>query len=584
MENTGNKIVSRFFELSLKKKLVLIILFCIFAQNIFLLLFSNRLLNRQEIKTAQQHVDNECFLINKQLENMYQNTTLCANELIKEINQILSKKTSGASLQRSITYSLNYNLHLFPFLTSIIYYPEDGQPIAAGSSGTIDPSLIRDSILDSLTSPMPPENIFLPMEWRPCLGISDEPVLTFYKKVLHIDSGITLGHLLLTMKESSVSALFTNSSQHYYLIDGAYQIVSSTDKAEVLKQCPDELTTAVSPSITGNTSLTIGGMEYFLSWHPIDSLGFTLVNQIPMSELTANISYNSLLLLCVGILTCLTVFMFIALFTHMITKPLGYLNTKIQNVEHGDLKTRSTLARQDEIGRISDSFNAMVSEIDKLTECMKEEQKQKRKYELSLIQSQINPHFFYNVLDVIYVMCYQKDTENAATVTRYLANYYRNSLSNGQEVISLQDEFDIEKNYLAIQKYRYQDILNYDIVLDPMTASCKVPKMTLQPLVENALYHGLKESRHGGCIRIIGRFLCGKILLAVSDNGNGMTEEYLKELFETEEQEHHFGMQSVKKRLILYYNTSCRFRVFTKPGLGTTVLIMIPASPLTETL
>ena len=134
MENTGNKIVSRFFELSLKKKLVLIILFCIFAQNIFLLLFSNRLLNRQEIKTAQQHVDNECFLINKQLENMYQNTTLCANELIKEINQILSKKTSGASLQRSITYSLNYNLHLFPFLTSIIYYPEDGQPIAAGSS------------------------------------------------------------------------------------------------------------------------------------------------------------------------------------------------------------------------------------------------------------------------------------------------------------------------------------------------------------------------------------------------------------------------------------------------------------------
>ena len=417
------------------------------------------------------------------------------------------------------------------------------------------------------------------MEWRPYLGISKEPVLTFCKKVLNIDSGATLGYLLLTMEESSVSALFTNSSQHYYLIDEEYKIVSSTDKAEVLRQGPLELKAAVSPAVSGNTMLTLDDTKYFLSWHPIDSLGFTLINQIPMSELTANISYNSLLLLCVGILTCLTVIVFIGLFTHMITKPLGYLNTKIQNVEHGDLKTRSSLTRRDEIGRISDSFNAMVSEIDKLTECMKEEQKQKRKYELSLIQSQINPHFFYNVLDVIYVMCYQKDTENAATVTRYLANYYRNSLSNGQEIISLEDEFDIVKNYLAIQKYRYQDIMDYEIVLDSRIAACKLPKMTLQPLVENALYHGLKESPGGGCIRITGRILCGKILLAVSDNGTGMTPEYLKELFETEEKEHHFGMQSVRKRLMLYYNTSCRFRVFTKPGRGTAILILIPAHP-----
>lgn len=167
------------------------------------------------------------------------------------------------------------------------------------------------------------------------------------------------------------------------------------------------------------------------------------------------------LLVLILILSIITIIFLISAFTRLITNPLEYLSERMQYVELGDLKVRSNLKQNDEIGDISNNFNNMVQELEKLTAQIKQDERQKRKYELSLMQAQINPHFFYNVLDLIYISCYQKQEKQAATVTKYLADYYRCVLSNGKELIPIREEFRMLQNYLLIQRYRYATIFGF---------------------------------------------------------------------------------------------------------------------------
>ena len=192
------------------------------------------------------------------------------------------------------------------------------------------------------------------------------------------------------------------------------------------------------------------------------------------------------------------------------------------------------------------------------------------------MQAQINPHFFYNVLDLIYISCYQKQEKQAATVTKYLADYYRCVLSNGKELIPIREEFRMLQNYLLIQRYRYATILDFQIEAEPEAENYIIPKMTLQPLVENSLYHGIKEKTSPGIIKIISRVRTDHITLCVCDNGVGMEQAKLRGYLNSSEAEDHFGLKSVYNRLFLYYNNKCKFRIFSQKDTGTAVVICIP--------
>lgn len=564
-----------FHNLRLKRKLIMIILFCILSQNFILLISSNKLLQQQEIKMAKQHIENECFLLQNQFETQYQNTILCSNELIKSINQLLGNNQAKVNTRNLLESSFRYNLHLFPFLDAIIFYGEKGELVYTGTEYSLDPESIETGILSDFHKTGSVQNIFKEIAYRPETGISSEPVLTFCKRVIHIDSGENLGYLIFNIRESKISDLFTNTNQHYYLVNTDGRIVSSTRKKELLTFADKKLEKVIGERIKGNDVLNLDHAESLFTWVNLEDFGYTLVNQIPLAELTDNIRHNTLLILIVCLLTIINIIFLISVINRTVTGPLEYLTGKIRKVEYGDLTTRSHLSRGDELGDISDNFNQMVEEIVKLTEGIKTELEQKRKYELSLVQSQINPHFFYNVLDLIYVMCFQKDAKGAAIVTKYLADYYRGSLSNGKELISLKEEFEIVKSYLSIQKYRYDDILNFELNVESAVENIQIPKLTLQPLVENALYHGIKEWGHGGKI-IVSAYRKGNyIFLRVSDNGVGMDEKKIITLLQSEEHPNHFGLKSVILRLNLYYNEKFRFRIFSKVNAGTTILLRI---------
>jgi two-component system sensor histidine kinase YesM len=212
------------------------------------------------------------------------------------------------------------------------------------------------------------------------------------------------------------------------------------------------------------------------------------------------------------------------------------------------------------------------------------EQENLKKAELRALQAQINPHFLYNTLDAIIWLAESNRTNDVVQIVRALSSFFRIALSKGKEWILIRDEIEHVRSYLTIQKMRYRDILDYRIEVDPALSGATLLKLTLQPLVENALYHGIKNKRNGGTIRVVGQLRApDAIYIEVSDDGVGMTPEKLAEVrasLQTESialvEDAGFGIQNVNTRLKLYYGRQYGLTVESEYQQGTRISLTIP--------
>ena len=221
--------------------------------------------------------------------------------------------------------------------------------------------------------------------------------------------------------------------------------------------------------------------------------------------------------------------------SRLLTRPLRGLAGAMESFEaDADHFTYHPVGGTREVRELSDSFGHMVLRIQQLMVTVRQEEINLRKTELKALQAQINPHFLYNTLDSIAWMCEQGQNADAVRMVHALARLFRISISKGHELIPIAKEIEHAESYLQIQQFRYQDIMDYRIEMDEEIMDYTVPKLTLQPLVENALYHGIKKKRGGGTILIEGKLEGNKILLKVIDNGKGMTEQELALLSEEE--------------------------------------------------
>lgn len=262
-----------------------------------------------------------------------------------------------------------------------------------------------------------------------------------------------------------------------------------------------------------------------------------------------------------------------------ITKPLMALSHRAEGVTAGDLTEREPV--QSEVREIQTLSEGMEQMIARLNAQMKESQQRQeslRKTELALLQAQINPHFLYNTMDTIIWLIEAEKAQEAVDMVSNLSNFFRHSLSKGADVITLEEEEQHVLSYLQIQQFRYKDIMSYSVEIDPSLRGAMLPKLTLQPLVENALYHGIKLRRAPGRIEIRGWKENGHVILQVSDNGVGMTQQRLEELREAMEHDGKvgFGLSAVHQRLRLQFGPEYGLSIFSREGIGTTVTARIP--------
>ncbi len=276
-----------------------------------------------------------------------------------------------------------------------------------------------------------------------------------------------------------------------------------------------------------------------------------------------------------------------------ITKPIQELCRITSRIAEGNFSDCADIHTEDELEVLADSVNDMSENLEVMVRQIKEDERKMRHAELRLLQEQINPHFLYNTLDTIVWLIEGGDPDKAVDIVVALSEFFRLVLSKGKEYISIQEEEQHIRGYLEIQQVRYQDILDFEIMIEPELYQYKILKLTLQPLVENSLYHGIKYKRAKGKIWVTGVVQRGdppeedKILLCVQDNGVGMEEDELKRLQAElqkpcKETEKGFGLANVNERIRMNFGREYGMTIASKKGCGTKISILIPAVMLQE--
>lgn len=265
-----------------------------------------------------------------------------------------------------------------------------------------------------------------------------------------------------------------------------------------------------------------------------------------------------------------------------ILQPIRQLNSVTEKIAQGDFNARAQVNSDDEVAELAVSFNKMAGNMQSLIDKVKEDERKMRKADLRLLQEQIQPHFLYNTLDTIVWLIESNEPDEAVTMVVTLSDFFREILSKGKEFISIKEEEKHISSYLQIQEMRYRDILEYDIQLDQVIYKYQILKLTLQSVVENALYHGIKYKRAKGCIHIHGEKEGDIIRLTVRDDGVGMDEEELAQLRQQiekpcQETEKGFGLANVNERIHMYFGYEYGMKIESEKGKGTTVEIVIPA-------
>ena len=311
-----------------------------------------------------------------------------------------------------------------------------------------------------------------------------------------------------------------------------------------------------------------------------EKTGWTVVGCVRVEELLrrSNEAQSIYVLVAIGLMAVALFFSrFVA---KSITLPIQRLCDSMERVQEGDFSVSDIVVdSENEIGSLTKSFNVMTQRIHELMAQNIREQEAKRKSELKALQSQINPHFLYNTLDSIIWMAEGKKNEEVVLMTASLARLLRQSISNEDELVSIGQEIEYARGYLTIQKMRYKDKLEFWIEVEPSILKIRLIKLVLQPVIENAIYHGLKYKESRGLLLVKGFMKNGNAVLQVIDDGVGMDQETLDHIYERHKVDYHsngVGIYNVQKRLQLYYGNEYGIVYESKPGEGTTATITIP--------
>lgn len=397
-----------------------------------------------------------------------------------------------------------------------------------------------------------------------------------------------------TVEESELRDMLTNANR---IITGLEQITDSKDNLARLKSIKKYLNN-LDTYVDRIEQNILAGNRYednMEIWENDIQIVTTLVRETIFQYIYYEIKgiqeshaeYQSFFvsMIEISVIAFVAVLLLIVFISHYIplsiSRPITELVEVTQQVSQGNLQVRSHVNTGVEAKQLSESLNTMIDKINALLEQVKKEQIRIRKAEFELLQAQINPHFLYNTLDTIIWLAESDEQKQVVHMVESLSDFFRTSLNQGKDIISIKEEIQHVRSYLEIQQMRYQDILEYEINVPEEFYQNTIPKITVQPLVENALYHGIKNKRGKGKITVRGYRKGSFFILEVQDNGIGMQPERLeqvrnalvhKQFVESKV----YGLYNVNERIRLNCGEEYGLRISSTYQEGTTVKIFLP--------
>jgi len=413
-------------------------------------------------------------------------------------------------------------------------------------------------------------------------NINDADTIQMIKMVKDLQTYKPIGYIRFGLKRNYIEKMAKNinfgSDGSVVIFDENLNKISGIAHDSALSKLLKE-----KPSI-GNFSYSEGKNEYTAVHIHSDSTGWTTVGVIPLRYINkdlAGIQYLTVIIIVLTIIIGVTVSVIIA---QSLILPLENTVNALEKFSRGDFAVRLKENRCDEIGKLNRIFNKAIKEINELMQKVTQSEILNKEMEFKTLQSQMNPHFLYNTLDTINWLAFKEKQTEICNLVAAISSLIRASISNKKSIITIEQELDYVKNYIYIQHIRYKD--RFDIIYDIDESLLKqaVPKLIIQPIVENAIIHGIENSKNKNLLYISVKRENECIIIIVKDTGIGMTDEKVSELLkeplnaEGDEQKAHtnLGLYVVHKRIQLMYGDLYGLTVQSQAGEGTTVTLHIP--------
>lgn len=419
--------------------------------------------------------------------------------------------------------------------------------------------------------------------WLKC----SDNIITYGRLMVSLQNVEPLGYLIINLSEDELFDIYSNISLYkegsIFITDRGGSILSHGDKSLLGNRVSQDYMNLILTSSDTSFSLkNIDGQQYYIACQAINNNEWYLFYQISAVDFEHDfITLTQAFFVITLLILTLTLLVSVVL-AKSISDPITNLSRTMQQVRNGNFDIRNDYQSKDEVGILSDNFNAMIENTNELIQTIYQKELLKQEAELRFLKFQINPHFLYNTLETINWISRIHGVPEAGEIAKALGDLMREGLRD-DDFVPIKDEIKNIENYLLIQQYRYGEKIKITINIDPEISEIKTPKFVLQPIIENALVHGLDSKIDGGNIRIFGGCDGKDILLTVEDDGVGMPEEVRRNLLnenlrksDDNGRHTHIGILNVHKRLRLYFGPSYGLSIHSEVGVGTVVTIRIP--------
>lgn len=413
--------------------------------------------------------------------------------------------------------------------------------------------------------------------WFDCPG--DLHAVLGIRKIFDFETLDELGELYIVLDEASILRQYagheTTPGSFFVLQDPHGRIVSENGVNGY------DISDLERASIS-NQRVRLNGASFYRNARLSDEIGWTVSLFTPVHEVVGDVQRMVMLLFGAMLMLISLLLVITTRFARSITAPLGDLQDKMQAVRNEQFDIRADETRGDELGAIARTFNAMTSRIQKLID---EDYRNKlliQETEYKFLRAQINPHFLYNTLDSINWMAAMDGNRDVSRMAVALGRILRWSISNTRSLVRLREDVEIIEDYLTIQKMRYGESLSYGIHIGEAEGELMIPKMILQPLVENALVHGLEDKDGDKRIDITAERQGDALIVTISDNGVGMSEERLETMLRgleaRDNDQPHIGIHNVHRRIRMLFGERYGLSIESKLNQGTRMLVLLPVN------
>lgn len=420
-------------------------------------------------------------------------------------------------------------------------------------------------------------------KYRWVVSLSREIELTSNKKT-------TFGVLLVDMNFSGIEQICKNvnvgRSGYVYLIDGEGEVIYHPRQQLIYSNLIEENNKVAATYEDGNHIETFQGEKRLVTTKTVGYTGWKIVGIMPMSDITSD--YGKMTNFAVFIMF-FTIFILVFINMYVssrIANPIRALEKSVKKLENGEKDVSISISGSYEIQHLGNAIDSMVNQMHSLMDNIIIEQESKRKSELNALQAQINPHFLYNTLDSIIWMIENENYEGSIIMVTALARLFRISLSKGKNIITVRDEIEHARNYLTIQNIRYKNKFTYSVEADEETLEYASIKLIIQPLIENAIYHGMEFMGGDGEILVKAYIKDNELYIDVIDNGLGIKQEVCDTLLtydsKTKRKGSGIGLKNVHERIQLYFGKNYGLEIYSEPDEGTTIRIHMPCVHISE--